>query len=434
MYHHVTAPRRLPAPTPTSYINFVVATVLKLVTTTRHPLSTRPAMSIAAGPVHKKWIPIEIWEGIFEQLIWDPVLLHPTSPRHNISHYYHSRGLKALLRQTIALRRVCRYWDATVRGLISIAASGDSFVPHYLQFRRLLLVDCEHLQLPRTPLFTYQGRTITSLRLRIKEKKDAKQWLVATSSLSALRCLSFHLCCNTKKDFLTDIAHQWPNLQSLSCLYHSPRSWASDVKGVALLALETLELSTPTIYDIGEWTLPSLKHLYVVILSCDDFKLYSPLFHHGPKLVTLGISSAFINTPGIAWDYLSSLVTLEFDFHRCDLLMPLKFGESGVLVDDSQLNFTKVINVGRKNYNFWQASIAEWVLGVYNAAPKQDKILAFADTWEDVRETKFFEHLTAQAKYCAERGVRFEDLLERTLEEVGSTLSVEKGAEDKREY
>ena len=53
--------------------------------------------------------------------------------------------------------------------------------------------------------------------------------------------------------------------------------------------------------------------------------------------------------------------------------MPLKFGHSGVLNDDFQLKFTKVANVARKNYIFWQAGIAEWVLGVYDDVPKRDK-------------------------------------------------------------
>jgi hypothetical protein len=391
-------------------------------------------MSIVAGAVHNaaESIPIEIWEDIFVRLIWDPVLLEP---RHNISHYYRSRGLAPLLRQCSTLRRVCRVWDIILRGLISITVSGAFLVPHHLQFRHFSLVDCEHLQLPQSPrlfthFFTHRGGTITSLRLRINQNKDAKRWLVATSSLSALRCLSFHLGPDTSEDFLVHITQQWPNLRSLSYLHHSSRSWVADVEGIALLALDTLELSTPTLYNIGKWTLPSLKRLYAVMLSDNDFKLYSPLFRHGPRLVTLGISSICDLRPSISWEYLDSLTTLELDFYRCDLLLPLKFGKYGVQVDNSQLNFIKLVNTARENYDFWRTGIAEWVLGVYDDVPKQDKILAFADTWEDVRKSGFFEHLSAQAKYCARKGVRFEDLLERTLDEVGSTLGVAQEAGD----
>src|SRR5260370_33357305 len=69
--------------------------------------------------------------------------------------------------------------------------------------------------------------------------------------------------------------------------------------------LPALELSMLTLYNIGKWTLQSLKHLYAVLLPHDYMVPYSALG------ASVGISSVFsiIFKPNISWDYLDSLTT-----------------------------------------------------------------------------------------------------------------------------
>ena len=211
---------------------------------------------------------------------WIPYLLVRISVIIVLSH---SRP-RAFLRRTILLSWLGRhnpssYLNYGLKGFLC---------PSLLKFRRLSLVDCicSHLGPHLSP-----SRGDDHLSASTNRTRQGRKTVVCCNIFTVSPTVSV-ISSGLRHQRGLLYAHQWPNIQSLLYLYILPA------------------------HELKTWTLPSLKHPYAVMLSCEDLKPYRPHFYHGPKLVAMNVNGTSGISSGIAWGYLESLITLELDFYH----------------------------------------------------------------------------------------------------------------------